>query len=445
MSGDEFGLPRKLGDGLLLRWAKSSDAETLAEFNFEQHNDPPDDQPELWLKDWTFQLMGGDHPTTKPSDFTVVVDESKKDRIVSSAGLISQCWSYEGISFGLGRLEIIATDSKWRRRGFVKTQMEVLHEKSRAKGELVQAITGIPWFYRQFGYEMALNLGGSRRLPFEKLPKKENDEGEEYRLREADSDDSELLQKLYDLLCQSSMISCVRDQSIWKYELAAAKESIVTGRNLFIIENNEGDPAAYAEIPDLRHIALVRELAVCRGQSVRQIAQFLAQTLKQRTEQNAEKLTKPVNEVTFGFGAAHPVYDALATELTKSERGYAWYLRVADIARFINHIAPAFEKRLADSVMAAYSGSLKLSFYTTQIVMKFDAGKFISVEPYTPEAYSDGDAFFPGLTFLQVLFGYRSLNQLKEAFPDCYTSKAETPILLDILFPKRHSRVVPLA
>ena len=29
---------------------------------------------------------------------------------------------------------------------------------------MVQAITGIPWFYRMFGYEMTLNLGGGREF-----------------------------------------------------------------------------------------------------------------------------------------------------------------------------------------------------------------------------------------------------------------------------------------
>ena len=445
MSGDEFGLPKNLANGLILRWAKSSDAEALAEFNLNQHNNPPDDQPELWIKDWTHQLMSGDHPTTKPADFTVVVNKRNQGQIVSSAGLVSQTWSYEGIPFGLGRPELIATDLKWRRRGLIKSQMEALHSRSRAKGEMVQAITGIPWFYRQFGYEMALNLGGNRRFPFDKLPKVGNDEGEKYRLRKADSDDTELLQKLYEHSCRSSMISCVRDQSVWKYEMAAEKKSIITGRNLFIIENSEGDPAAYAEIPDLNHIALVREFAVCRGRPVREIALSLAQKLKLKCQQNAEKLTKPINAVTFGFGKAHPIYDALATDLIRTGQGYAWYLRVADYPRFISRIGPVLEERLAGSVLAAYSGLLKLNFYTKQIVLKFKNGKLISVEPYEPEAFSDGDAFFPGLTFLQLLFGYRSLNQLKAAFPDCYTKEAETPILLDILFPKKDSRVVPIA
>ena len=123
MDVDSFGLPRHLGDGLVLRWATPADADELVEFNFLNHNDNPDGRHELWLKDWTRELTGGDHPTTGPGDFTVVVDEDGQGRIVSAAVLISQVWSYDGLRFGCGRPELIATDEPYRRRGLVREQM----------------------------------------------------------------------------------------------------------------------------------------------------------------------------------------------------------------------------------------------------------------------------------------------------------------------------------
>jgi len=156
-------------------------------------------------------------------------------------------------------------------------------------------------------------------------------------------------------------------------------------------------------------------------------------------------LTKPISGVTFGLGKAHPIYDALSSELITTSHGYAWYMRVADCCQFIGRIGPVLEDRLANSVMAAYSGILKINFYTEQFRLKFEDGRFISADPYEPKSLFDGDAFFPGLTFLQILFGYKSLKQVKEAYPDCFTEKAETQVLLDVLFPKKHSKVIPIA
>jgi hypothetical protein len=45
------------------------------------------------------------------------------------------------------------------------------------------------------------------------------------------------------------------------------------------------------------------------------------------------------------------------------------------------------------------------------------------------------------LTFLQLLFGYRSLEELKYAYPDCWTKTDDALALLDIIFPRQPSEV----
>ena len=57
----------------------------------------------------------------------------------------------------------------------------------------------------------------------------------------------------------------------------------------------------------------------------------------------------------------------------------------------------------------------------------------------------EGDAGFPNLTFLQLLFGYRSLDELKYAFADCWTDGPNVQVLLDSLFPKMPSDIWPVA
>ena len=64
----------------------------------------------------------------------------------------------------MGQTELVGTRPEYRGRGLVRAQFEVLHEWSAQRGELMQVIAGIPWFYRQFGYEMALPRGGGPRF-----------------------------------------------------------------------------------------------------------------------------------------------------------------------------------------------------------------------------------------------------------------------------------------
>ena len=53
-------------------------------------------------------------------------------------------------------------------------------------------------------------------------------------------------------------------------------------------------------------------------------------------------------------------------------------------------------------------------------------------------------ASFPPLVFLQLLFGHRSLAELRYALPDVRTDGEESRVLLESLFPARPSWVMPL-
>jgi hypothetical protein len=63
------------------------------------------------------------------------------------------------------------------------------------------------------------------------------------------------------------------------------------------------------------------------------------------------------------------------------------------------------------------------------------------IEPWKPDHADHGNAGFPALTFLQILFGYRSFEELKYAFPDCWSDNDQTRALIDALFPKKFSNV----
>jgi hypothetical protein len=93
--------------------------------------------------------------------------------------------------------------------------------------------------------------------------------------------------------------------------------------------------------------------------------------------------------------------------------------------------------------MAGHSGTIKLSFYTSNMTLVFADGKLTEVGTYEPKQMHEGGGVFPELTFLQLLFGYRSFAELDYARADCFANE-ETAVLLPILFPKRYSDVTAL-
>ena len=154
---------------------------------------------------------------------------------------------------------------------------------------------------------------------------------------------------------------------------------------------------------------------------------------------------KQLTNLSFNLGQAHPVYEALDPDLEKQTRPYAWYVRVPDIPAFLRYIAPALERQLAGSVMAGHTGTCKINLYRSRFMMVWENGRLTEVtDGYEYERLEEGDARFPDLTFLQLLFGFRSFEELLVAFVDCYPSDNTTRVLLRALFPKRPSHVIPL-
>lgn len=439
-SNPALDLPRDLGDGLLLRWATPADTEELAEFNLNIHSDDPN-EPSEFLRTWTRDLMSGRHPTTSAGDFTVVVDRNQGDRIVSSLVLISQTWTYAGIPFGVGRPELVGTHPDYRRRGLVRAQMDAVHALSASRGELVTAITGIPWYYRQFGYEMTVELGGGREYFWARPGNDRPVEQEAYTVRPATADDIPLLAELYATHHSRSLLARPRETRDWLYELTTAHHETNTALHAHIIEMEAGEPVAYVEYRQWGTGFVIRELGVRLGHSWRAVALFLTRHLQaEATRLNGDR-EKPITNISFAFGTVHPVYDALGRQLERQTEPYAWYMRVPDIPAFVRRITPVLEARMAAGPMAGYSGTLRINFYRDTMTLVWQAGRLTEVGTYERTRVEEGDVRFPDLTFLQMLFGHRSLEEVRYMYTDCYASNAEAAILVNTLFPKQPSLI----
>lgn len=437
--------PRQLPAGLTLRWATPEDVDKLAEFNSSIHEE--DDSMRNIIGQWVRDLCSGDHPTTSAADFTLV--ENAAGEIVSSLCIIPQTWAYAGLPMPVGRPELVGTHPDYRQRRLVRLQMELIHAKGAARGELLQGITGIPWYYRRFGYDMALDLGGARRFVwgnaggYNQLKPAEE---EPYRWRQAAEADIPLLQQLYAIHNAPYLLTTLRSDAEWEWVLNGPTPPSVQMRTYWIIENQAGESVGYVQFALWPDSLVVYELAVLPGRSLRDMSLYLLRAFKRFVDEKNETSPfdkSPVHKLSFAFGRFHPVYTALDPELEKQLIPYAWYIRIPDLPAFLRHVQPLLEARLAESVMAGHTGEVKLNFYTSTLTLAFEKGRMGELGTYQPKQLQDGDAVFPDLTFLKLVCGRHSLEEIKELYPDCY-AKAEAKVLLGILFPKQPSQPVAL-
>ncbi len=435
---------KNLGNGLIMRRSTAADADLLADFNARIHGD--DELDRIRLAAWTRDLLAKPHPTFHANDFTVVA-EAETGRIVSTLNLISQTWTYEGIPFGVGRPELVGTLPEYRNRGLVRTQFDEIHKWSAERGELVQAITGIPYYYRLFGYEMALDLSGWRIGYEPNVPKLKVGEKEKFNIRLAVSDDLPFIVELYAEAKKRYAVSCFRAMDIFEYELNVQSRDSIPHRDILIITDEQGERLGYLQHPNYlgRKGMIVFGYELKHGVSWLEVTPSVIHYLWQCGQEFAKRDNRACTVFCFLLGLDHPVYQALGKALPDVNEPYAWYIRVPDLPAFIRHVTPALEKRLVDSIAIGYSGELKVSFYKDGLRLVFEKGKLKVVESWKPQSGDDGSAAFPGLTFIQLLFGYRSFEELHHAFADCFWEDNEARVILNILFPKRLSDVFPVA
>ncbi|MFN8513900.1 MAG: GNAT family N-acetyltransferase [Chloroflexia bacterium] len=450
--------PRDLGSGLVLRWATPADAERIAESQAEGFRDSPDAPPNPWDRALLRELTSGRHPLVQAEDF-VIVEDTRSGKIVASACLMHGEWEYDGLPFRIGRPEHVVTDHSYRNRGLIRAIFGALHERSAAQGEVVQVITGIPYFYRQFGYEYALDLEGGRVAYPATLPPAP-DGPEPFTIRRATPDDIPFIAALYDQRRRDSLVSARVPEAYWRYAFAPiATPTHPEGDfhrqwRLWIIEDREGATCGYVRTTTQtwQHQFYLWDFAVRDGVSLAAVAPPVLRAFLPAGEaaavasRAAGHTDEQFREIMLCMEREHPLYAAIGEMVApRVIAPYAWYVRVPDLPGFLRQIAPVLERRLADSALASYSGELRLDFFRDGLRLTFADGKLTAAEPWRrPISDERQHATFPPLVFLQLLFGHRSLDELRYAFPDIRVGRGEIAGLLEALFPKRTSRVAAL-
>jgi hypothetical protein len=441
---------RDLGDGLILRRGTAADAEALAAFNADvlRPQDAPEPSPRF--AGWTRDLMTGRHPTFTPADATIVED-TRAGAIVSSVLLISQTWCFAGIPLRVGQPELVGTHADYRGRGLVRAQFETLHDWSAQRGHQLLGIAGIPWFYRQFGYELALVRGGGPILFTSSVGALDARAAAAFRVRPMRDPDIPFAVATNAKAAERYLVTVPRDKQLWRYELSGRSEVNMIRPELRIIETADGEPVGFlGHGGSLAGTWLqVYMFELKPGVSWRAVwIPVLSYLLKTGEQYASKEHAGKFGCITFWFiGPGHPLERVFASQAPS--RPTAWYLRVPDLPGFVRAVTPVLEARLRESPVAGHTGELRLSFYRSGLRLALERGRLTRVEGWPPTTRLTGQewgipstderrasAMFPDLTFLQLLFGFRSLEELEAAFPDCIVRNYEARALLTALFPK---------
>jgi predicted N-acetyltransferase YhbS len=406
-----------LENGLILRAAASEhDVERVAVFDGKIHGE--------LVETMTRQLFLH-HPNTRFEDLIFVEDEQSGE-VVSSLCLIPWTWRYEDVEIPVGEMGIVGTHEDYRNRGLIRKQVEVFKQRLRERGCLLSQIQGIPYYYRQFGYEYALPLEQWLTLQARQVP----DQPESaFTFRQATLEDVSTLISLYDEAAPDLAIHTARDEAIWRYLLTDAKGTEME-REILLVEDADGQTDGYACIP-LHHFG--EDLNV---NEVSRLSYDAALAMLQHVKQLSVEREKPGIRLNLALGCT---LAQVALSLGGHDDGaYAWQIHVPDVAALLRALAPVLERRIAASPLVGLTQDVRISLYRETILLRFETGKVTEVTNVGFTTWHEEPIRFPPLQFTPLVLGYRSWQELKAAFPDVDVAP-ESRLLVDMLFPKTAS------
>lgn len=440
-------MQKQLAGGLILRTLSegcTGDREQLPDFYRRINGEGDPEEVAESLVYWTHDLMDK-HPTTSLDDIFVVVDPAHSERIVSATLLIPQRWRYEEIPIEVGRPELVATDAEYRGRGLVRTLFEAVHERSAALGHQLQVVTGIPHFYRQFGYTMAVDLGSHAAFALATLDDSAPEQKPSYILRPATVADVADISKWHDYMARERLLTEDRSPDQWRYVIAGNDPRSDNARAYLCIVGADGGSVGYIELANnLNYEHVLYCVAYVIGEQSSYLATFddVMRGVKQWAQ---ARFGKCPTMIAFSPGC-HSSVNALIRHKIGGivrDQAYKWYLRVPDPVAFLRHIRPVLERRLEGSGANRYTGEFRIGFYDlTGVALTFDQGRIVEIAPVKGK---DGyDLSCPWHLFWNIVFGDQNVGEMSAVLPEVRAS-SKGDVLSAALFPKKLSWLEGLA
>lgn len=338
----------------------------------------------------------------------VVVDG---DQVVSTATLLDETVFLGDLLIPAGQVELVATHREYEGRGLVRALMQWAHDRSARLGHMVQVMIGIPYFYRQFGYQYAIAIPQSRDI--QAIPPPDGD----HVVRAAGADDIAAMSGLQDAVQRRYDLRMPHSPACWRWLVAR------DGSSQLIVER-DGAPVATGRItPPEDDEVVLGEIAAADPAAAGALLRYARSSAGAATLKVMER-------------CGYPAGDSLEQYLAPTPRQAGrYYVRVPDVTALLEHLRPVLSARLASSEFAEQTGEIIVSFFRHHVRMAFTNGKVGEPRPggaMQAPATVGGAGVAPDLTG-SLLFGPEGITGLAKAHPDVYGGPNE--VLMGVLFP----------
>jgi len=377
-----------LPGGLVLRTARPADLEQIADL-LTDRGDPADAVDHRLVVD---------DPDAGGECTAVVVDGGT---VVATATLLDETLVLDGRPIPAGQVELVATAREYEGRGLVRALMEWAHQRSAGRGHLVQVLLGIPYFYRQFGYQYAMVQPESR--PVVAMPPVPDG----YLVRTAGPDDIPAMAHLQRAEQRGYGLSMPHSPACWRWLVAR------DGSHQLLVEHAGTAVAVGRTTPPEEGDVVLGELAASDPSAAHAVLAHAA-GLAKRAGCALRVLERP------GSLAGDTLEPLLAP---RSRQARAYYVRVADPVALLDRLRPVLSSRLvAAPDLPGDDGEAIVSFFRHHVRLAYAGRSVLEVRPggrMQAPGSAGGAGVAPDLV-APLLFGPHGIVGLAERHPDVY-------------------------
>jgi predicted acetyltransferase len=393
-------------DGIVLRGARADDLEKILELIAARGG--PEDLPEARA---AFTHTEGHR------QFYVAYDG---DRLASVLTLWHETIRLGSTPLPAGQMDFVATATDYEHRGLARDLVGLAHEVSAERGDILQILVGIPYFYRQFDYRYVIPMPGHYTV----RPDTRIDAPSGITIRKATSADLGTIKSLQDRAQASADVAMGHSDATWDWMFSSETVTLLLAER----EGKAIGTARVAPEEDDDHRAL-SEVATSEAGAVLALIEDV----------RGAGATKTVQVTERADGAVQSALSGLAEH---GESGEEFLLRVPDPVALLEAVRPELSARLCASPFAAETGELLISFYSSSATLSYDNGTITGIVrgPSVQGPVHGGGSGVPPDLVADLVFGPHGAEDLDDLYPDLNLGRRQG--LMSVLFPPQSADIL---
>lgn len=410
------GYSKIIGNNLTLRVAidDPDELQRLLSFNLTVHQEES-------LKKYISRLYL-EHPE-RDEIYWIYIEKKDSNKIVSSITLMPLEWNFNGIPIPICEMGLVGTLPKYRNRGLMGIMNKLYEDIMRQEGYLLSVIRGIPYYYRRFGYEFALNLDERILLNKSQVPSRKL---EMISFQKATKQDLAFIKSIYNKEQEKFFVSnrFNSDNFMYKFMNDDFDDNFLS---TFLIKI-KGKPISYFSIGmSYDNVAFSLIVPEVNEESMIKILQYV------------KILNEKKDQIVFHVNSDTKFAQYICSIGGKRDLGYGWQIRIPNIKEFLHAISPVLEQRIERSSYKGLSQDIVISDYREIFTLRFKNGKVEDIEVKKGYPFPGScDVQIPSSTLIKLLLSDKTFEEIKYILKDSIL-KPGSEKLIKILFPKKPS------